>query len=739
MPSNPTGLSHFAFPALVICLALALAIWARRKALAAPAEARASVWFWSVRFLRNLNLGTVALWWFVTDLVQLKSRAAFLWADYGLDALPSSNVVFLLFFWIPPIAVLIVCQVLFRPVYSQIRGFEWTRADLARQAAYALGVWLVPALCIVGAVQSLADNDDFATFAFGVVIGMSSLFVSAHGLRKQFFLTPYALTTGELRDRAFGLAARLGVKLRQIYLLPPGKTPLANAFARSGNSILLTEALLTRLNKREVDAVIAHELSHLKHDHPRLLGFVLLGGVVAIAAPYFIVPWQPAIRPYFDLLFVTVPLLAFYFVSRRFEYTADATGAKLTGDPGAAITGLVKLHHLNLMPLEWSKWSEKGLTHPSTVRRAQAIGRASAMSEERIAELLATPMQNASSRDQSGFYTWGASAGAAGKIFSTQFKQRIALRTLLLYLLFSVVLPALLLRALDLLVRPPSGFVAFALTAVALCGLALILCNFLPFASNSRLCRRLRAKFTVDGIPVRSPDSLLVGFSPGSAPCIFESNYTWDAGSLVFAADRLCYFGEQTQFALRREQVVSVQVGEGFPGWFGNKFLYITWRGFENEATTTFNLRPLETHSALHLKRALAQLEDRINAWRAGSASSATLPAQFESLHSPQIGAVTSTSAADAWKPSQAFVILLAVFAISGFMASLLNFPVEWISVPSPFPADVPDGRYAGISGWYAMLTSALTLLIFFAPVWFARRPKSSPPPPVPPPPKPLS
>src|SRR5262249_19214795 len=125
--------------------------------------------------------------------------------------------------------------------------------------------------------------------------------------------------------------------------------------------------------------------------HPRLLGFALLGGLAIVATPYFFLAPSAAWQPLFDILFIVVPLLAFYFVSRRFEYAADAGSIKLTGDPAAMITALVKLHHLNLMPLEWSKWNEKAMTHPSTVRRVRAIGHAAEMSEERVNELLARP------------------------------------------------------------------------------------------------------------------------------------------------------------------------------------------------------------------------------------------------------------------------------------------------------------------------------------------------------------
>src|SRR5262250_2630311 len=122
-------LALFVLPALVLCGAVGLALWARHRALTAPIEARASVWFWCVRFLRYLNLATVTTWWFFTDLLHLKSYAASVWEHYGLDALPASHALFLLLFWTPPIAVLIFCQVLFQPVYAQIRRIDWTRSD----------------------------------------------------------------------------------------------------------------------------------------------------------------------------------------------------------------------------------------------------------------------------------------------------------------------------------------------------------------------------------------------------------------------------------------------------------------------------------------------------------------------------------------------------------------------------------------------------------------------------------
>ncbi len=63
-----------------------------------------------------------------------------------------------------------------------------------------------------------------------------------------------------LRDRAFEMAQRLGVKLQQVYLIPSGKGQMANAFAGSKQHISFTDVLLQRMSAREIDFVMGHEL-----------------------------------------------------------------------------------------------------------------------------------------------------------------------------------------------------------------------------------------------------------------------------------------------------------------------------------------------------------------------------------------------------------------------------------------------------------------------------------------------
>jgi len=715
-------------PVAFLLLPIALTLYMVRKAQRVQEVDRVALWFSCVRFLRWLVIGTFVAWWAATDFAQCSERFDVWLASRGLLSLPGAHFVALILLWLPPVLVVLLCQILFQPVYSGVRGITWTRAELARQMLLSMGSSILPLLLLTSGITGLFSNGSLLSFVISCVLAFACLIFFGRRLRKLLQLSPNALTTGELRDRAFFLASQLRVKLQQIYLLPPSKSRMANAYARSGRSILLTHHLLSHLTRKEVDAVIGHELAHIKKDHPRLLGFALVGGYTAVAFPYFAFSPPPQWKPLFDLLFVAVPLLTYYFVARRFEFIADATAVGVTGDPESMITCLAKIHRLNSLPLHWNRWSEKFLTHPSTARRAQAIARLANLSNERVAQLLTEPVASSGhlqiASDASLFYPLATSGSIAQKVFSTEFKQSISLRSYLLLFAVVAALPALLLRICDLLNLFNSGFFAFVLSLLISVALLLVLLNFLPFLGASRLASRMLSRAETEGvIPpelLRGDAALLVGLSPGPAPRIFEGNYSWDAGHLFFSGERLCYVGEESQFSLCRDHVVAVKLGPGFPGWFRARSLYIIWRNPESGFSAIFNLRPVAVRSVLAMNRALDQIAQRIATWRAAAISSPAISSACKELPVPQVRAVTGTSLADAMKSRAypGFVIWAAVF--SGLVASLLHLPLQGL-----IPMFTSDGdstaSYASISGWYAVLISCVLVFLLILPLLRAR------------------
>ena len=187
---------------------------------------------------------------------------------------------------------------------------------------------------------------------------------------------------------------------------------MANAFAAQGNTVMLTDYLLTHLTRREVDAVVAHELTHLKRQQMALRVIVFVA--VAFTSVAIMQNWM---RAGMIPLLAAILLLIFYLTRRVNERTADAGAVKILGDPEAMITGLAKITRLNKFPLRWSKWSEWLMTHPSTMRRAEAIARKAGIAPERLAQILEAGTTGDS------YYTLPAAIAGGAKVFSTKYKK----------------------------------------------------------------------------------------------------------------------------------------------------------------------------------------------------------------------------------------------------------------------------------------------------------------------------
>lgn len=711
---------RFALLAVALACPIVFTLRLRRFALNAPGDDRTVVWFGFMRSLRWTLLSAVVLWWSATDFVQLQSYTKLISSFFWLGDTTAGEVVSLLLAWLPIFAVLIVCAVLSQPVYASVRGLHWTRGQLARLGILRLGVTYVPLLIIVAGGRAWTGDGGFQSYLCCFALASLLYLVSLRYLRAAIGWKPEAVSRGELRDRAFALAGKLGVKLRQVYIVPAGRMQVANAFASSSNTILLTDYLVTHLNRREVDAIVAHELGHLKHNHARsrgLLAGMALGGMIV----YLSVVQTPFL-PLLDIAAAVLWFLAFYFVSRRCEYSADAEGAKLTGDPEGLITGLAKTHSLNLMPVQWGKWGEKLLTHPSTVRRAQAIAKRAGLPAERVPEILQSALVPPSQVDDASTrYSLCETAQGGPRIFSTEVKRRAYWRGYAAMLAATAILPAVAVWAIHACGRTFQGWLICCGAILPAVTAGLILQNFLPFAACARLDRQLRRKAEEQGVYPKAWGGTFVGISPGAAPKIYEADYSWDMGYLFFTDNSLCYWGEQIQFSLRREQIVSVQLGPGVVGWLKAPSIYLTWRNRNKGEDQTFNLRATSVRSLLQMARANTDLLSRIDRWRSGGEGTQSAGANFRELLPPAFGNITGlTIGRPKLRPLLWQIVVVGL--VAGFASSLFGFPVDF-ATPIARMTGLVAPETPAVWGWYSVLSAWLVALVWLVPFFIYRQP----------------
>jgi Zn-dependent protease with chaperone function len=699
--------------ALVLVAPVLFVFWLGRKALSSPAADKAAVWFSYMRYLQWTLTSSLIGWWIASESIHLIPLLKFL-STGSLASAWRFPVTGIIVDWIPPCLVWILCFALSHPVQEKLRGLQWTRRELVLQGVYSVCAALIPLALFLTGLQTLGS----AGFQKGLLWFVAAFVVrliAAGALQKLMGTQPQALTTGDLRDHAFGMAERLGVKLQQVYVVPAGKGQMANAFARTGNAIAFTDFLLERMSRAEVNYILGHELTHLRLKHPGKVAAARIASmfgaflVVGIAMPLGME--SPILRYGVILAIVTfIPL----FWSRRFEYAADAGAVEVNGDPRPAISALFKISSLNMMPFHWSKWSEKWLTHPSSLRRAQAIARKAGIPVEQIQEIASANIA------QTDHYILPATVAPGAKILSTQKKLKSSVRATFAMLHAMILVPAAfawlaryyaadpVLHRTLYLAGPVAAFVSY-----------LMLANFAALSGLPELIVSLKDKLKKEGVEADAWGGITVGFAPAASPRVYELNTNWDIGSLFIRSDRLCYCGEETKFALRRNEITAIVLGPGLPGLVTNRRIYIAWKDAGQERGGAFNLGSIEGSSLLELKRKTAQLEKILQNWRKASADGRPLPPQLAELRSPIIGAVTGVAPNAHWKFGRVFKELFLTGAIAIVVAVLCGLPFQLLAYLFSLPL-APSERLIQIhspgAGWYVVCVAVVLRAIALIP-----------------------
>lgn len=207
----------------------------------------------------------------------------------------------------------------------------------------------------------------------------------------------------ELFTTVENLAITAGLPMPKVYIIPDmGLNAFATGRDPQHASVAITHGLRQVLSKAELEAVMGHELSHVKNYDTRLmvLTAVLFGMVVLIADLLWRLSFgggrdRKGSAPIFLVFLLIAAILApiaaqliKFAISRRREYLADASSIMLTRYPEAMVSALQKIsqapiiagHHeatahlFIYSPLTSSSFAQKLFsTHPPLEERIAAI------------------------------------------------------------------------------------------------------------------------------------------------------------------------------------------------------------------------------------------------------------------------------------------------------------------------------------------------------------------------------
>lgn len=207
---------------------------------------------------------------------------------------------------------------------------------------------------------------DLSAVGIALVFSGALSFISFY-YSDQIILTISGAVPANKRDHfdfytvAENLARPAGIPMPKLYVL---NDTAMNAFATGRDPehavVCATTGLLQKLNRTELEGVVAHEMSHIKNYDTRLMSIVtILVGLITLLADILL---RTNIRGKSDrddngnigailmiagfVLALLSPIIAQLIqlaISRRREFLADATGASITKYPEGLASALEKL------------------------------------------------------------------------------------------------------------------------------------------------------------------------------------------------------------------------------------------------------------------------------------------------------------------------------------------------------------------------------------------------------------
>ncbi|MCC7574699.1 zinc metalloprotease HtpX [Candidatus Woesearchaeota archaeon] len=219
----------------------------------------------------------------------------------------------------------------------------------------------------LGAIIGLVWGNIYFGLIIATIFGITYSVIAYYSGRKMLvsFANAKEVTKKEepyLYHTVEGLALAAGIPTPKAYII---EDSAPNAFATGRNpensAIIVTRGLLQKLNRQELEGVIAHEMSHIKnYDIRSMMIAAVMVGVIVLLSDFLLRTFlwgggrNRSDKGNAQLIFILIGIalailspiigkLIQLSISRKREYSADAGGAILTRYPEGLASALEKI------------------------------------------------------------------------------------------------------------------------------------------------------------------------------------------------------------------------------------------------------------------------------------------------------------------------------------------------------------------------------------------------------------